>query len=74
MNEILAIIVSCSSLLIAGANLATFMIIKFNDMKHLEEGSKRIENTLTTLTSKFEDVAERIAKVEGTCAARKDCK
>lgn len=39
-------------------NIAFFVIVKFNDLKHLEKYSYRIG-------SKLEEMCERVARIEG---------
>lgn len=67
--ELIAIISSLGALFIAGANLMIFMIIKFNDLKHLEESVKRIEKTCSEIWNKVDSTAERVSKIEGKCIA-----
>jgi hypothetical protein len=67
--EMLAIIASCGSLILAGANAMIFCIVKFNDLKHQEESLKRIEENQKTLIKLAGVNGERIAKIEGKCTA-----
>jgi uncharacterized protein YpiB (UPF0302 family) len=67
--ELISIIASLSGLFIAGANCAIFIIIKFNDMKHQEEALKRIEKNQEGMDKKLDKFGERIATIEGKCAA-----
>jgi len=67
--EMLAIVASCGSLILAGANAMIFCIVKFNDLKHQEEALKRIEGSLGEIDKKLDVNAERISKIEGKCAA-----
>jgi hypothetical protein len=57
------------SLFIAGANCAIFAVIKFNDMKHMEEATKRIEKCASDIAKDVKLQGERIAKIEGKCIA-----
>jgi hypothetical protein len=67
--EIISIVASLVGLFVAGANCAIFCIIKFNDLRHLEESVKELTNILKETNSKLEGTAERIAKIEGKCLA-----
>ena len=67
--DMLAIVASCGSLILAGANAMIFIIVKFNDLKHQEEALKRIEDKLTAMDSKGDKTAERVSKIEGKCNA-----
>jgi tetrahydromethanopterin S-methyltransferase subunit G len=62
------------TLLIAGFNAAFAIIIKFNDFSHMEKKLDNIEKKIDMLDKKTDDNGERVAKIEGTCSARKDCK
>ena len=67
--EMLAIVASCGSLILAGANAMIFCIVKFNDLKHQEESLKRIETCLGAMDAKLDKNSEKIAKIEGKCSA-----
>jgi len=67
--DVLALVASLSALFLAGANVAVFCIIKFNDLKHQEEALVRIEKTLGEVWTKVDGTAERVAKIEGKCLA-----
>lgn len=56
-------------LIVLGFNAALFLVIKFNDMKHLESAVKRIEKCVEEITKENSKQGERISKIEGTCAA-----
>lgn len=62
------------TLMIVGFNAAMFLIIKFNDMKHMDIKLDSVVNTLKEMDRKLDRNSERVAKIEGTCAARKECK
>jgi len=64
------------TLLLAGFNAAIFIVIKFNDLKHLEASVKGLVDTLKDTNKeiketndKLDNNAERIAKIEGKCLA-----
>lgn len=69
MIELLKWIPSVLGLFLAGFNAAIFIVIKFNDLKHLEESVKDLTKTLTATNEKLIGTAERIAKIEGKCTA-----
>jgi len=56
------------ALFIAGFNAAIFVVIKFNDLKHLDEAMKEIKNELCEVRNKAIELAERISKLEGVCS------
>ena len=63
--EIISLIASLSGLFIAGANVMIFCIIKFNDLKHMQESLTRIERNQTMLWEKLDKTTERLSCVEG---------
>jgi hypothetical protein len=69
MNEMLTLLASFGGLFLAGANVAVFCIVKFNDLKHQEDALKRIEAGLGEIDKKLDTNAERISKIEGKCSA-----
>lgn len=69
MNEIFTMWASFGGLFLAGANVAVFCIVKFNDLKHQEDALKRIEKSLENMDKKLDGTSERIAKIEGKCSA-----
>jgi hypothetical protein len=68
--EMIAIIASFSGVFLAGANVAIFCVIKFNDLKHMQDALDRIEKNQTTMWEKLDKTTERVAKVEGRLAER----
>lgn len=54
---------------ITGANCATFMIIKFNDLHHLDLKLDKAIDKLDTMDKKLDNTSERVAKIEGKCVA-----
>jgi len=69
MVELLKWIPVLISVFITGANCMIFIVIKFNDLKHLEESVKGLTETLKDTNSKLIGTSERIAKIEGKCVA-----
>lgn len=67
--ELLRWIPSLIGLFIAGFNAAIFCIVKFNDLRHLEGSVKELTTILKETNNKLDGTAERIAKIEGKCAA-----
>jgi len=56
------------NLILAGFNAAIFMIIKFNDLKHLTSSVDEIKKSIDSLDKKMVIDGERIAKIEGKCS------
>ncbi len=69
MNEMIIVLSSFGGLFLAGANVAVFCIVKFNDLRHQEESLRRIESSLGEIDKKLDKTSERIAKIEGKCSA-----
>lgn len=69
LSEILKWVPVLLSVFITGANCMIFIVIKFNDLKHLEQSVKDLTDTLKDTNKKLDGNAERIAKIEGTCKA-----
>jgi hypothetical protein len=46
-----------------------FIVIKFNDMHHLQLRFDEIKKGIEGMDKKLDDNAERIAKIEGKCTA-----
>jgi len=67
--ELIPLIASLGGLFIAGANVMIFVIIKFNDMAHIQKSLDEIKADTSKIWTKLEDTTERIAKQEGTCKA-----
>jgi len=69
ITETLKWVPSLIGLFIAGANCAIFVIIKFNDLVHLDKKLIELGNQLTKVDEKLDKNAERISKIEGKCSA-----
>jgi len=69
MVELLKWIPVLLSVFITGANCMIFIVIKFNDLKHLEASMKNLTETLKETNIKLVGTSERIAKIEGKCTA-----
>jgi len=67
--EFIKWIPSLIGLFIAGFNAAIFCVIKFNDLKHVEKNLQSLTDVLKKLDEKLDKNSERIAKIEGKCAA-----
>lgn len=63
--ELIAIILGASSLFLAGANAMIFCVIKFNDLKHMEETLQRIEKNQSMIWEKLDKTTERLSCLEG---------
>lgn len=57
---ILQIIVIC-------ANIATFMIIRFNDLRHLSNSVKEITAGIKELNTEFKKVSDKVIAMDATC-------
>lgn len=57
------------SLFIAGGNCAIFLIIKFNDLVHLEKKLDKFSTQLDKIDEKLDISTDRISKIEGKCTA-----
>ena len=79
--EMIAMLASFTGLFIAGANVAIFCIIKFNDLSHLQKGLEEIKDMLRAealerkesqreIWQRLDSTTERVAKVEGRLAQR----
>lgn len=65
--ELLRWIPSILGLFIAGFNTAIFIIVKFNDLKHLESSVRELVETLKETNKTLYTNGERLAKLEGRC-------
>ena len=63
--ELIPLVATLSGLFIAGANCAIFVIIKFNDMKHISDSIAEIKSTLSTIDKKLDNTSERVSNIEG---------
>jgi hypothetical protein len=64
-----SVIFSGTTLILAGFNAAIWLVVKFNDMAHIEKNQKEQKDTLLRIENKIDIHGERIAKIEGTCKA-----
>ena len=67
--EIISIVASLGGLILAGANVMIFCVVKFNDLRHQEESLKRIEKNQEATDKKLDKFCERISSIEGKCSA-----
>jgi len=63
--ELISIIASLANLFIAGGTVMIFCIVKFNDLKHIQESLERIERNQTMIWEKLDKTTERVSCVEG---------
>jgi len=56
-------------LIVLGFNVAMFIIIKFNDMHHLQLRFDELAKTIKDMDKKLDLTSERIANIEGKCKA-----
>lgn len=55
-------------LIILGFNVALFVIVKFNDLAHLDKRMTELINKFDSLEKKLDTTTERIATIEGRCS------
>jgi hypothetical protein len=67
--EILKWIPSLITLFLAGFNAAIFIIIKFSDLRHLENSVRDLTDTLKETNKSLINNGERLATLEGRCRA-----
>jgi hypothetical protein len=67
--DVISIVASLGGLILAGANVMIFCVVKFNDLRHQEESLKRIEKNQEGMDKKLDKFGERIAAIEGKCSA-----
>jgi len=67
--ELLSLVGTGVTLLLAGFNAAIFVVIKFNDLKHLENSVKELVATLKETNKTLMNNGERLATLEGRCKA-----
>jgi len=56
-------------LMVIGFNAAMFIVIKFNDMKHLDTTLTSLDKKFDCLEKKVVNTLERISTIEGRCSA-----
>jgi len=54
---------------VVGFNACAFLIIKFNDLCHLEKGVNEIKDCVKELSHKIDNLTERVSKIEGKLEA-----
>jgi len=67
--DTISVIASLGGLVLAGANVMIFCVVKFNDLRHQEDALKRIEKNQEGMDRKLDKFGERIATIEGKCKA-----
>ena len=65
----IAIIKEYLPLIVLGFNVAMFVVIKFNDMHHLQLRFDELVKKLDGIDKKLDSDSERIANMEGKCSA-----
>jgi len=58
------------TLLVMGFNVALFIVLKFNDLKHLSKDVSEIKEDVKTLVKKDEELGLKVAKMEVRCQER----
>jgi hypothetical protein len=56
-------------LIVLGFNVAMFIVIKFNDMHHLQLRFDELKKVTDSIDKKLDKNAERISTIEGKCSA-----
>ena len=56
-------------LVVLGFNVALFLVIKFNDMHHLQLRFDELMKKIDGMDRKLDHTSERIATMEGKCKA-----
>lgn len=56
-------------LVVLGFNVAMFIVIKFNDMHHLQLRFDDLIKKIDGIDKKLDHTSERISKIEGKCSA-----
>ena len=67
--ELISMLASFGGLFLAGANVAIFCVVKFNDLAHLQKSQEEIKAALLSIDKKLDNTAERLSKQEGKCVA-----
>jgi len=67
--ELISMLASFGGLFLAGANVAIFCVVKFNDLAHLQKSKEEIKAALLSIDKKLDNTAERLSKQEGKCIA-----
>lgn len=67
--NLIAIASLAFTLIMAGFNAAMFLVIKFNDMKHLSQDMKELKILIDKIDNKIDSQGQRISTIEGTCKA-----
>lgn len=58
------------SLVVLVINIAMFVAIKFNDLKHLEISVKDLKDNIIKNGDKVDSLSERISRMEGICSSK----
>lgn len=61
------IILFISQVLVLGGNVATFMVIKFNDLRHLSKEVKELTNEIKSFKKEFKKVSDSVIAIKATC-------
>jgi len=67
--DFISLIPSLIAVFLAGGNVAVLIILKCNDLVHLEQRVTEILNKINEMDKKSDKTAERISKIEGRCQA-----
>jgi len=61
------IILFISQFVVLGGNIATFMIIKFNDLRHLSKAVNELTVEMKSFKKEFKKVSDRVIAMKATC-------
>jgi hypothetical protein len=67
--DLISLLPSLIAIFLAGGNVAILIILKCNDLVHLEQRVTEILGKINEMDKKLDKEAERIAKIEGKCSA-----
>ena len=59
--------INISVLIIASLNLLALVVIKFNDLHHLDYAVKDLKKYCVEMDKKLFDLAQRVSELEGRC-------
>lgn len=69
MNNIVAWVSIGVTLIFTGFNAALWLVVKFNDMKHMADDLKEIKGGVKNIQDIQKHDGERLATIEGRCKA-----
>lgn len=67
--DVISLLSLLFTVFVTGANAAFFIVMKFNDLVHLEKKVNELISLIKDMDKKLDDKSERISKLEGKCKA-----